>query len=126
LDANPAEVLKEIFEMVQEEMVADEAWDSYLSGTTAVIGIVVDGKIHSAHVGDSKLVLVSQKNGVLQGKSLTMYNLINSDHTCENPLELKRLHLKGARVEQLVTDGKSDGPLRIFKGSLPYPGFILN
>ena len=45
-----------------------------------------------------------------------------SDHTAAVESEKQRLVSQGARLEQLWINGKFDGPLRIFKGSLPYPG----
>lgn len=31
----------------------------------------------------------------------------------------------GARVEKASIDGVPDGPLRLYKGSLPYPGYTF-
>lgn len=50
-----------------------------------------------------------------------MFNDEKSDHTCENTEEFARVSNSSARVERMDGDGPQ-GPLRIFKGSLPYPG----
>jgi serine/threonine protein phosphatase PrpC len=97
---------------VNEELCNDCSWDSYLSGTTAVIVLIVDDEIHVASVGDSQLFVISDS-----------IKKITSDHTASVNSEKERLLSKGARVEQLWIENKFDGPLRIFKGSLPYPGY---
>ena len=47
----------------------------------------------------------------------------DSEHTPINKTEMERVVACGARVERLEDeDNKPEGPLRVFKGSLPYPG----
>ena len=64
--------------------------------------------------------------------------LTNSrDHTCQLETEFKRVEGTGARIEKLLNGSSLEGafiynnidmkqaylgPLRIFKGTLPYPG----
>lgn len=50
-----------------------------------------------------------------------------SDHTCEDEEEHQRVTSCGARVDRLDSSesGEKEGPLRIFKGSLPYPGIVV-
>ncbi|KAJ3276099.1 hypothetical protein HDV01_006269 [Terramyces sp. JEL0728] len=116
---DPLQALKNSFTIVNDNMRHNQAIDTYLSGTTAVISLIIDNNLHVAHVGDSKLAIYKENEKKLSGKSLTM------DHNCDSADERKRVEAAGARVEQLWLDGKADGPLRIFKGTLPYPGIIV-
>jgi serine/threonine protein phosphatase PrpC len=52
--------LTDTFIFVNEEISNDSSWDSYLSGTTAVISVIVDNLLHVGHVGDSQLFVLSQ------------------------------------------------------------------
>lgn len=123
--SNPLQALKQAFALVNEELSNDSTWDAYLSGTTAVVAIIVGELVHVAHVGDSRLVLISKHNS-WEAKQITVYFRIfkSRDHTCENESEKARVLKAGGRVEALLKDGIFDGPLRIFKGSLPYPGYF--
>ncbi|KAJ1653765.1 hypothetical protein IWQ61_006175 [Dispira simplex] len=49
---------------------------------------------------------------------------LSRDHTCSDPDERARVIAKGARVDQLFDGKQRIGPLRLFKGSLPYPGLV--
>lgn len=115
--------LKEAFVKVHEKLLSNDKWDPYLSGTTAVIVLMVDNLIHVAHVGDSRLAIVKQIGNKLETSILTEYVFTyNRDHNCDRASEKARVLSKGARVEQLLTNGTLEGPLRLFKGTLPYPG----
>lgn len=116
---DPQAALKSAFHTVNETLSNDPSWDSYLSGTTAVLALIIDNVLHVAHVGDSRLVLIKQDDDHLIGTALTQ------DHNCENEIEKNRVIAAGARVEQLLFEGKHDGPFRLFKGSLPYPGITV-
>ncbi|KAJ1956749.1 hypothetical protein IWQ62_005237 [Dispira parvispora] len=50
---------------------------------------------------------------------------LTRDHTCSDPEERARVIAKGARVDQLFDGMQRIGPLRLFKGSLPYPGLVV-
>jgi serine/threonine protein phosphatase PrpC len=62
LATNPHHALEEMFTTVNEELLNDYSWDSYLSGTTAVLTILVDNYVHVGHVGDSQLFIVSEND----------------------------------------------------------------
>ncbi|KAL2918677.1 hypothetical protein HK105_201511 [Polyrhizophydium stewartii] len=117
--ADPAQAFKDIYNQIHEELLDDSSIDAYMSGTTAVIVLLVGDKLHVSHVGDSRLVVVSEENGVYSGLQVTR------DHTCDLDDEYARVKGTGARVEQLQNGDVLDGPLRIFKGSLPYPGIVV-
>jgi serine/threonine protein phosphatase PrpC len=64
--------LKTIFDNIQQDIKDDQTWDSYLSGSTAVLGVLCEKTLYTAHVGDSRLVLLSNIEGKLKGQSLTV------------------------------------------------------
>ena len=113
--ATPLKALEAAFTSLHEQLLEESSIDSYLSGTTALVVIVVKNNVYVASVGDCRLVIV-KKSGL--GRQITI------DHTCALASEKERVLAKGARVEQLWNEKLKavEGPLRIFKGTLPYPG----
>ncbi|KAJ1339844.1 hypothetical protein BSLG_005505 [Batrachochytrium salamandrivorans] len=102
-----------------EALLENDSIDSYMSGTTAVVALLTGSTLHVSHVGDSRLVVVQCDNGIYSGIQVTR------DHTCNVPSEFERVKSTGARIEQLQRGSIVDGPLRIFKGTLPYPGIVV-
>ena len=68
---DPQATLKSAFHTVNETLSNDPSWDSYLSGTTAVLALIIDNVLHVAHVGDSRLVLIKHENDHVIGTALT-------------------------------------------------------
>ncbi|KAJ3215198.1 hypothetical protein HK099_006483 [Clydaea vesicula] len=119
-EANRCEALKLIFKTLNEMMVEDPSVDTYMSGTTLSILIIFNNKLIVANVGDSRVIL-GQNEG-----TTWKYTQLTNDHNCENKVECSRVVEKGARVDRLTAEENEDaGPLRIFKGSLPYPGLVV-
>ncbi|KAJ2998747.1 hypothetical protein HDV02_004094 [Globomyces sp. JEL0801] len=100
---NTQEVLKSAFKKVDEMLLNDQTWDSYLSGTTAVILVIINNLVYVAHVGDSRLTIIKKADSALIGLTTT------KDHTCEVQSEKERIMAAGGRVEQLWLDGKFAG-----------------
>ncbi|ORY39958.1 protein serine/threonine phosphatase 2C [Rhizoclosmatium globosum] len=50
---------------------------------------------------------------------------VSTDHTCQIEEEYERVKNAGGRIDQMQTESGRDGPLRIYKGSLPYPGLVV-
>ncbi|KAH6564883.1 hypothetical protein BASA50_008356 [Batrachochytrium salamandrivorans] len=116
---NPVETFVNIYNRVDEALLENDSIDSYMSGTTAVVALLTGSTLHVSHVGDSRLVVVQCDNGIYSGIQVTR------DHTCNVPSEFERVKSTGARIEQLQRGNTVDGPLRIFKGTLPYPGIVV-
>ncbi|KAJ3043746.1 hypothetical protein HDV00_004152 [Rhizophlyctis rosea] len=112
--------LKAIYKEVNTRLNENDSIDTYMSGTTVILALVMGEKVIISHVGDSRGVLYQEEEGKLTAKQLT------SDHTCQNTTERERLESSGARVEQLSGENGAEGPLRIFKGTLPYPGLVVS
>jgi serine/threonine protein phosphatase PrpC len=58
--------LKEAFLKVDQLLIDNESIDSFLSGTTAVIAVIMHGYLHVASVGDSRAVLVKNNATAIQ------------------------------------------------------------
>ncbi|KAI9106103.1 phosphatase 2C-like domain-containing protein [Phlyctochytrium arcticum] len=116
LETDPVTCLTEVFSVVHEELISNPAIDSYMSGSTASMALITKTNIITAHLGDSRAMV-----GV-KGDTGWKLDFVSKDHTCEDPDEYKRVSATGARIERLDVN---DGPLRIFKGSLPYPGIVV-
>ncbi|KAJ3332085.1 hypothetical protein HDU76_001348, partial [Blyttiomyces sp. JEL0837] len=114
--------MKTVYKTVNEMLADNSAIDTYMSGTTAAVllFLVDEGRVVVANVGDSRVLL-----GRKEGPDSWVGVQLTTDHTCSNPEELDRVKLAGARIEQLQVGEARDGPLRIFKGTLPYPGLVV-
>ncbi|RKO91568.1 phosphatase 2C-like domain-containing protein [Blyttiomyces helicus] len=119
--ADPVEAIKTAFAQVSQALTDDASIDTYLSGTTVAMALLFKGSLVVAHLGDSRVVLGRKKAG---GDEVEAVQL-TQDHNCANKTELERVLSKGARVEQLMAGAEKEGPLRIFKGTLPYPGLVV-
>ncbi|KAJ3225274.1 hypothetical protein HDU81_008046 [Chytriomyces hyalinus] len=113
-----ATALKSAFATVNELIKENQAIDAYMSGTTATLLIFFeeDRRVLVANLGDSRIIM-----GRLEGDE-TVPVQITTDHTCANAEEMDRVVKSGGRIDQMLTDEGGDGPLRIYKGTLPYPG----
>ncbi|RKO99098.1 hypothetical protein CXG81DRAFT_3000, partial [Caulochytrium protostelioides] len=110
--------LTRLCDTLQEQLLNDSGIDLYLSGTTALLAVVVPQGCWLANIGDSG----APSTGIIWHA-----HRLTADHTFASPAERDRIaRLPGARVEALLgPDGAPDGPLRLFKGTLPYPGIVV-
>ncbi|KAJ3186624.1 hypothetical protein HDU85_007444 [Gaertneriomyces sp. JEL0708] len=115
----PEPALKNAYKLVHERLIENQAIDTYMAGTTAAIALIIGKKLLISHVGDSRVLL-----GRRGPNSNHYIQKLTNDHTCDDAVEKERVLAAGARVEPL-SFGDPSGPLRIFKGSLPYPGLIV-
>ncbi|KAI8616304.1 phosphatase 2C-like domain-containing protein, partial [Chytriomyces sp. MP71] len=102
-------------------LTENPAIDTYMSGSTAAVVIILheDRCALIASVGDSRIILGRRDGDDVVAEQIT------TDHTCADDEELDRVTKNGARVEQMLTEDGKDGPLRIYKGTLPYPGLVV-
>ncbi|KAI8821832.1 phosphatase 2C-like domain-containing protein [Fimicolochytrium jonesii] len=120
LAGDPKTAFTNVFRLVNEKLEDEQSIDTYMSGSTVALVLLVGETLYVAHIGDSRVVLGrTEAQGGLSLRPLTR------DHNCTDPGEYERVTKAGARVESLPTDGNTDGPLRIFKGTLPYPGLVV-
>ena len=70
-------------------------------GTTAVVAVILNKKLHIANVGDSRALLVRQ---LPDGHMFT--EQLSVDHVVENEAELQRLSAVGLDPDQLRKSGR--------------------
>jgi len=98
--------------------------DTSLSGTTAVTGIIRNGRMYVAGVGDSRCILLNQ----LTPTSLPKVDAVTVDHKPDDPLEKKRILAAGGRV--MATRNRLAphivGPARVWLKDVPAPGLAMS
>jgi len=92
---DPGNALKEAFHRCNKEM---EAWAT-MSGTTAVVALLIDNQRYIANLGDSKAVICQQGSVSFSTK----------DHKATDPDEIGRIQELGGQV----VDGRVNGQLSI-------------
>ncbi|KNE57706.1 hypothetical protein, variant [Allomyces macrogynus ATCC 38327] len=122
--------LTRTFQDANARLFDEPGIDCYLSGTTAVVAVLTQELCVVANVGDSRAMLAQvDAEGSADESGTVPLNTVplTTDHNCENPTELARVQAAGARVDRVQTDCPTDpqGPLRIYKGTLPYPGLVV-
>lgn len=58
-DGKPEESLYQAFQAVDKVVVDKANAEGWMNGTTAVVGMILDGVLHVANVGDAEACLVS-------------------------------------------------------------------
>ncbi|TPX38604.1 hypothetical protein SeMB42_g06633 [Synchytrium endobioticum] len=118
---NPTEWLTSVFKDLHQSLLDNTNVDDYMSGTTSSVMIHVPSKnqLIVGGVGDSKVVLAKKSNGRFVAEQLT------TDHNCLSSSELSRILEHGGRVDRVIYGDEASGPLRVFKGTLPYPGLAI-
>ncbi|KAJ3027279.1 UNVERIFIED_CONTAM: hypothetical protein HDU68_004144 [Siphonaria sp. JEL0065] len=119
--AEATAAMKEAFETVNTRLIENEAIDTYMCGTTAVVMLFFEEerRVLIGNVGDSRIIL-----GRKEGDDVVPMQ-VSTDHTCLDEVEVERVKNAGARIDQMHTEDGGDGPLRIYKGTLPYPGLVV-
>ncbi|KAJ3376049.1 hypothetical protein GGF31_000115 [Allomyces arbusculus] len=134
--------LQTAFARVARAVLENDELDCYISGTTAVVAVVTADACYVANVGDSRAAIAQKPASALSVAELPPEQngekklpekeavekwigvRLTRDHTCDDPDELERVQAAGARVDRLAPN-EDDSPLRIFKGTLPYPGIVV-
>eukprot|EP00753_Platysulcus_tardus_P005314 PLAT13167.1.p1 GENE.PLAT13167.1~~PLAT13167.1.p1 ORF type:complete len:378 (-),score=143.88 PLAT13167.1:585-1718(-) len=91
----PAAALERCFPALQEKLlvaVASSHVDPLVSGTTAIVGLLHDGVLHVANVGDSRAILVRREGGRLHARALS------DDHKPNRADERKRISASSAVI----------------------------
>ncbi|KAJ3022836.1 UNVERIFIED_CONTAM: hypothetical protein HDU68_008916 [Siphonaria sp. JEL0065] len=119
--AEATAAMKEAFVTVNTRLIENEAIDTYMSGSTAVVLLFFEEerRVLIGNVGDSRIIL-----GRKEGDNIVPMQ-VSTDHTCLDEVEVERVKKAGARIDQMHTEDGRDGPLRIYKGTLPYPGLVV-
>ncbi|KAJ1978527.1 hypothetical protein H4R35_001868 [Dimargaris xerosporica] len=130
IQQDPIKALLAIFKTLNEavrdcaDKSGSEQFDPYLSGTTVSATLFCADKVYITNLGDSRVVHGMQPEDASADTPWAVHQL-TTDHTCNNVDERARVEKAGARVDRLKEAGVPEGPLRVFKGSLPYPGLVV-
>ena len=121
INTHPAQALSEAFTKVQSDLVrccnsSNAEFDCTLSGSTATLLYLAAGKLHVAHVGDSRAVLARRTAGKLSAVDLTR------DHKPSLPDEIERIYKAGGEVRKM----EEDFPHRVFFKGKNYPGIAMS
>lgn len=127
--SDPKQTLIDVFYKVSELLESDSEIDTYMSGTTAAVAILTPLRIIVANLGDCRVILAQAKKmhpGTDGGPpKISRPKVLSNDHTCACPAEKSRLEASGARIAKNPQDADVlDAPLRVYKGSMPYPGLV--
>ncbi|CAK9104982.1 unnamed protein product [Durusdinium trenchii] len=134
--SHPQEVLKAAFREAQSEMLRLEPTESFSSGTTATVSVVLEQgvsgierkwptaeptiTVHTAHVGDSRAILARLADGANGGKCFIVKEL-TKDHRPDDETEAQRVKDAGGHIR--LAGGKR---ARVICDSVPgHPGFAL-
>ena len=94
--------------------------DTEFSGTTLSMAIVRDNKITGVNIGDSRVIIGKEENGVIVAEEFT------HDHKPDLPAEKERIISRGGRVFAVEYDDGVDGPPRVWLGHMDCPGLAMS
>lgn len=95
-------------------------FDLIRSGTTAAVCAVCDGSITCANIGDSRVIVGTERSGCVVPLVLT------EDHSPDVPEEMERIKNAGGRVDHWSPDGDETGPARVWLKDSRQPGLAVS
>jgi len=115
-------VMTQCFKDVADKLDAQRKIDCSMSGSTAVISLLLNGCVYTANCGDSRCVLATMQNGKMVAVDLS------HDQKPERKDEYDRLIKAGARVEALFDESTNEsiGPLRVWLKDMMLPGVAMS
>lgn len=120
-EINTCAAMKQSFFIANESLVVhcnnpDSQFDCLISGTTATVAVVKDGKLYMANVGDSRAVMgKNTASGYVASR-------ISVDHKPNLPEEKSRIESKNGEVKQIPMDI----PYRLFLKGREFPGISMS
>jgi serine/threonine protein phosphatase PrpC len=106
--------------------IQKEKFDVQNSGTTCVIVIQLEEKIICANTGDSRAIIIYNKDNNDNLVNTKIYNL-SYDCKPELPNECKRIYECGGCVEKALDDNDQEGgPYRVWVYGEDYPGLAMS
>jgi len=118
--SNPATVLRDSLQQIEKLLLADDRIETEFSGTTAVLGSIINGMLTVVNVGDSRLIC-----GTTERRELVAHE-ITHDHKPDLPGEKKRILATGGRVFAVEYSDGIDGPSRVWLGHMDVPGLAMS
>ena len=116
LESNCFEFIRTLFDKVEKEC-RNLSHDSEFSGSTVCMVIIIGKKLICANTGDSRGILVSERNRV---------TALSNDHKPEVEAERARIMLNGGRVAKANDFGVELGPFRVWLKEEAYPGLAMS
>ena len=113
---NNYEYIKNLISKSEELLFKNENIDSNFSGSTCILIILIDKKVLSANIGDSRAIMVKGHKTIIE---------LSSDQKPENELEKERILSKGGEIRQLIENNEPIGPMRVFLPNENYPGIAM-
>ena len=116
LTENKYQYIKNLISKGEELLFKNENIDSNFSGSTCIMIIIIDKKVLSVNIGDSRAIMVKGHKTIIE---------LSSDQKPENELEKERIISKGGEIRQLIEDNEPIGPMRVFLPHENYPGIAM-
>jgi serine/threonine protein phosphatase PrpC len=88
-----SEALVTGFKTTDKAIVDQANAEGWMNGSTAVVGIVVDGHLHMANIGDSEAILVA-----VNGEGKNQITVLTTPHKASDPTEKERIEKLGGHV----------------------------
>ena len=125
LTYNGYEIIANIFTDADVQ-IQKEKFDCQNSGTTCIIIIQLEEKIICANAGDSRGILIVDKNDNDNLLNSKIYNL-SYDCKPDLPNERQRIYECGGCVKKAVDEnGEEGGPFRVWAYGEEYPGLAMS
>ena len=109
-----------------DKIIGEQDFDVSFSGTTCVLVIQLGQKLICANVGDSRAILVYDKENDVNLRHTRVFEL---SHDCKPdlPEEKKRILEMGGTVDQMLDiNGVKGGPQRVWIKNKNYPGLAMS
>jgi len=105
---------------VEKDLLKNYRIDAEFSGTTLTMAIIRDNHLTGINIGDSRVILGTEKDGKLVPVEVTI------DHKPDSPKEKERILATGGRVFAVEYDDGIDGPPRVWLGHMDVPGLAMS
>jgi len=125
LISNGYQIIANIFTDADVQ-IQKEKFDVQNSGTTCIIVIQLEEKIICANTGDSRAIMIYDKN---YNDNLINTKIYNLSYDCkpELPNECQRIYECGGCVERAVDENEQEGgPYRVWVYGEDYPGLAMS
>ena len=109
----PKENILSTYKSLSTYIQTQNNFDVLCSGSTCLILYITSSKIISANLGDSRSILITTDDKIIE---------LSKDQKPENPNEKKRIEQNGGRVSQAY----GMGPYRVWLKTENYPGLAMS
>ena len=127
LKNNGYEIIAKLY-LDADIQITKESFDCKNSGTTCVIAIQLGDKIICSNAGDSRAILIFDKDKNNNNLMSSKIYPLSFDCKPDLPNEKKRIHERGGFVGKVFDqyDDQEEGPFRVFEKGEDYPGLAMS